>query len=628
MKFYISKLYIWFARGVHPRILTFDNNKVNVITGSSSTGKSNIYSIIDYCLLSARPNIVEPVINEHARWYGLEFSVNDKLYAIARKKPTIEASTPDCYLQYEPFSEGFYPQNTNTHINDGRFILEKAFGYNKSGNRHLYRSCFVFNALTESIITSPYEFLNYKFYGEEYYQEPENRRKLLESVLTPDAEGYVKARNEKAKLDEKKKRYERYCHSLSNQTKEFQELLNTLVQSCISVGLLDPDILSEPDQRQIEAIENILQANNLTLEERKNLDKKMEELQKLHLLKNLQLTNVNRSQSERETYANSLSQIADSLKPVELLYERAARGNTTMWTSHIISALRESLEKITISKEHLEGQIAPDNTLKESLQKALESIDAQISSVTRQQGSLYQQSESFKVIGKLDANISRLKELWRKKQKKVQKGMEPLTEAERKRLTELTQMIQDFEHDRLTTIPNLNDCIQHIYDDFQYMEHYEDCYTKYDWGQERLVLNDGKSIINYETIGSQSNYMFLHLCFFMGLHRYFFEYIEQRHVGQFLFIDQPSIPYYAGSEDVKTTDKDKLLDAFKSINDFMEYVIEEKQEQFQVILIEHAPESYWTGDNHLEYFVTKEQFTDGNALIPQYVLNPIATDED
>ena len=60
----------------------------------------------------------------------------------------------------------------------------------------------------------------------------------------------------------------------------------------------------------------------------------------------------------------------------------------------------------------------------------------------------------------------------------------------------------------------------------------------------------------------------------------------------------------------------------------MEYIVEEKQEQFQVILIEHAPESYWTGDNHLEYFVTKEQFTDGNALIPQYVLNPIATDEN
>ena len=153
------------------------------------------------------------------------------------------------------------------------------------------------------------------------------------------------------------------------------------------------------------------------------------------------------------------------------------------------------------------------------------------------------------------------------------------------------------------------------------MEHNEHCYTKYEMKQERLMLNNGKSILNYDVIGSQSNYMFLHLCFFLGMHRYFFENLSIRHIGQFLFIDQPSIPYYAGSENVKTTDKEKLLDAFKGINQFMKYVIEEKNEQFQIILVEHAPESYWTGDNKLEYFVTRESFTNGNALIPQYVLN-------
>lgn len=48
MKFFISKLYIWFDKGIKPRVITFENNRVNVITGSSSTGKSNIYAIIDY----------------------------------------------------------------------------------------------------------------------------------------------------------------------------------------------------------------------------------------------------------------------------------------------------------------------------------------------------------------------------------------------------------------------------------------------------------------------------------------------------------------------------------------------------------------------------------------------------
>ena len=241
--------------------------------------------------------------------------------------------------------------------------------------------------------------------------------------------------------------------------------------------------------------------------------------------------------------------------------------------------------------------------------------------ITKQKGSLYQQVNSIKLIGFLESKIVELEQLWQKKHKEESKNVEVFSEEDDQRILVLEQMKDAITQKQLTTIPKLNECIQHIFDGFQYMEHYEHCYTKYEMKQERLMLNNGKSILNYDVIGSQSNYMFLHLCFFLGMHRYFFENLSIRHIGQFLFIDQPSIPYYAGSENVKTTDKEKLLDAFKGINQFMKYVIEEKNEQFQIILVEHAPESYWTGDNKLEYFVTRESFTNGNALIPQYVLN-------
>ena len=73
MKFYINRLVIWFEKEDKPqrRVVEFEKNRVNVITGSSSTGKSNILAIIDYCLLAENPKIVIPVINENAEWYGL-----------------------------------------------------------------------------------------------------------------------------------------------------------------------------------------------------------------------------------------------------------------------------------------------------------------------------------------------------------------------------------------------------------------------------------------------------------------------------------------------------------------------------------------------------------------------------
>ena len=112
--------------------------------------------------------------------------------------------------------------------------------------------------------------------------------------------------------------------------------------------------------------------------------------------------------------------------------------------------------------------------------------------------------------------------------------------------------------------------------------------------------------------------MFLHICFFLGLHQYLLQH-PSTYVGQFLFIDQPSKPYYESSDDNKSTDRLKLLDALKVINTFMQEVIDSGNE-FQIILIEHAEESYWTGENELAHFVTKANFDGSNALVPFHLI--------
>ena len=119
--------------------------------------------------------------------------------------------------------------------------------------------------------------------------------------------------------------------------------------------------------------------------------------------------------------------------------------------------------------------------------------------------------------------------------------------------------------------------------------------------------------------------MFLHICFFLGLHRYLLQHPTQ-YVGQFLFIDQPSKPYYESTDNNRSTDRHKLMDAFKVINAFMQEVVESNQE-FQIILIEHAEESYWTGENELAHFITKVNFDGDKALVPFHLINKKQSDE-
>ena len=78
MTFYIKKIVLWLKNG-DTRILKFKNDKVNVITGNSKTGKTAILEIIDYCLCGSDSNISYEHIGENVLWYGLNFCINEKL---------------------------------------------------------------------------------------------------------------------------------------------------------------------------------------------------------------------------------------------------------------------------------------------------------------------------------------------------------------------------------------------------------------------------------------------------------------------------------------------------------------------------------------------------------------------
>ncbi len=87
MKFIINKVILWFNSG-KKREIKFKPNKINIITGDNNTGKTTILEIIDYCLLSEKVDIPLKIINENVKWYGLNFSISNKKYTIARGRLT------------------------------------------------------------------------------------------------------------------------------------------------------------------------------------------------------------------------------------------------------------------------------------------------------------------------------------------------------------------------------------------------------------------------------------------------------------------------------------------------------------------------------------------------------------
>ena len=149
------------------------------------------------------------------------------------------------------------------------------------------------------------------------------------------------------------------------------------------------------------------------------------------------------------------------------------------------------------------------------------------------------------------------------------------------------------------------------------VDSYPDSTMRYDDDERRVSLLKNGEEYPVRNIGSKSNYMFLHLCFFLGLHESIM-YHKSKQVGSFLFIDQPSMPYYADKSMLNNDDKKQLMKAFRLLNEFMEEIIGNQNRSFQMILIEHADESYW---KDLEYFHTTAKFSKigQGGLIPKYI---------
>lgn len=97
MSFQVSDIFLYSFDGER-RTVSFRSGAVNVITGSSKTGKTALISILDYCLASGSCDIPEGVIRQTVQWVGVRLIADGGHIVIARRLPENgRASSADIY---------------------------------------------------------------------------------------------------------------------------------------------------------------------------------------------------------------------------------------------------------------------------------------------------------------------------------------------------------------------------------------------------------------------------------------------------------------------------------------------------------------------------------------------------
>ncbi|AYL97995.1 DUF3732 domain-containing protein [Mucilaginibacter celer] len=627
MRFHINKIILWFKNESAPRMLELIPNKVNVITGGSGTGKTSILSIFDYCMLSTKANIPQEAINENVAWYGIDFKINDKDFLLARKSPVGNTGSDEIYFS----SDNTFPEKLakNNDIKQVKSILEKEFGIDESlkipfggkyisaGSKISYRYFLLFNTLSEDTIAHTKEFFDYHLYDRDKYIEALDR--IFYLALGVDDVGNVLVKEKIDGLEKDLAKIEKRKKALDKEEKLFAQQIIRLINRAQEYDLIERRLFTIEEGRErlnqlVNQFRTATYSNNM---------QQVDELNKRKRTIYRQIRNLERFNVEYDTYKKNLSNDYESLKPIEYLNQNFGELIPTLEVRTFLNSLEGSLRTIRdeiAKKKPISINVKAEVT---TLKNRIIEIDAELATLPTSTKDYTDEAQKFIFIGELKSQLAFYEKNW-------ELELDADNEQElAEEIETLRGVLKNNNEKRRLILSDLEGLIQNFFDSSEdALGVYKGYKVLVDVSEKSLKLRKAKELQAQNTIGSKSNYMFLHLFLFLGLHEHFIS-LPHSYVPQFLILDQPSQPYYENTKvnenvtDIpKDDDKIKLQSAFQLLNDFITKINTDYKTDFQIIMLEHAPERYWTEKN-LNNFHLVEEFRNGNALIPERATVPV-----
>lgn len=622
MKFHINKLILW-QKNNKLRTLDFENNKINIITGESGTGKSEIISIIDYCFFSSKVDITEVKINENVNWYGINFTINDKNYTIARYRIDKGKNSDKYYFSAIgniPRMEEIEANNTEATLKP---LLEAEFGINektlfpyggskiKLGSKISFRYFLMFNIVSDSIIDNKDYFFDTR--NDVKYREALDR--IFDLVMGIMDEEDLLIREELQNNRVKLNTLERRKDAQNKAKEDARNDIQRLVQKASHLGLLkidenqtDFNFLKSELHRLLSNKQNFMRQDDRMTKKVNTLIKQRNEKIKYNNKLNIFL-------NDYENYIKLLSNEEQSIATANLfssefqeVYELPEAKYLLNILNYELKNIKEAIVESPKVKKDIRIKIKTNNELITSLEDRIKLLKTDLltsNNILEKQwmflGELTTKLEYIDFKSNYESNTEEMNIL-EDEIKKLEKKLEEYPQKKANVLSVLNELIQDY-------LDNVKESLGD----------YSGYLADFNYTHKTLELRKPKSI-HTTKVGSSSNHMFLHLSLFLGIQEYLIE-LESNYVPSWLILDQPSRPYFGEGELSDTllkpeTDNAKIKNMLNVLVNFAKKINEEMNKEFQIILLEHVPKDFWINDNYLMSKIhLVEEFKDGNALV-------------
>ena len=609
---------------------------VNIITGKSSTGKSAIIEIFDYCMGSSEFNIPSGVITDNADIYFVILSIKETFLVLARKENDKkiflkeESNLPDIkVLNKEYFDNKFFISNSDFKVNLGHYFgldindidedksVSQYTGQKKG--RPSVRNIIPYLMQHQNLIANKHS-LFYRFDENEKREQTIDQFKIFAGFVTQ--EYYILKQNlANSKKQLKKLEFEEKAINIQREfsSKKIDGLLqeyevisgNKLFEEALNIILSNPaNYIDKLIAKGISINEN----NDESVEKILSLEKEYNKLLSQKRELNYKYKNINSSIDYAKKYKEELSNN-------QAIAEASINVATCPFCTKETNVIANEANQLEEAIKWLNIELRKSPYLLDSFESDKNNIKEKILIIDEEIESIKNEIEQLKKITKALENNRSLNEQALKVKLKIENLLESLMDRKDDNIEEKIKAIQQeisrYEKllkDKFNLDKQLEEAEKYI--NYKMKEignklDFESSYkpinlkfslTNFDLWHEK----ENKDKVYLRSMGSGANWLYSHITLFLALHNFFCSLGNKSIVPPILFLDQPSQVYFPTSikdendefnidnieEKKGTNTKDEDLKAvtnlFNQLVSFCATTLKETGIEPQIIITDHA----------------------------------------
>lgn len=547
---------------------------LNVVTGKSSTGKSALIEIFDYCFGSSENTIPKGVITTSAAIYYVALAVNEQNIVIARDPDIVtkaffrrveKFNTTDIDRDY--FNANYFrPLKEFTKHLRGFFLdiddvdesLQARVNRGQKAPTPSIRSFSSFMLQHQNLVANKHA-LFYRFDEKEKRDQAIEHTKIFLGLVD---QKFFHLSQEKERLSAEARRLERQKDTNKRTSESYtQKVAPVLSQLYALMGFKDEPlsldkVLRHPQDAK-DQLDGIIVAEKIN----HNSDAITQRYEQLKLARNQktaelrklqrQAASINKHIQEEERFVDNVKQFS-SPKHVHISASVCPFCHTEK------DNLRQSAEKLQQAITKVSGNLAQARPMKakfesslievlrstETVSRALTELNQQITEIEKVNQQLTEQKSLYESIIMQKAKLFALLDtLNMADDAKLEKEIKEL----KKQLKNITDALKEYDVQKGLehASDKVNEYMTEIGSHFEFEASYKPINLHFSFETFDLYhLTPENEKIYLRSMGSGANWLYCHVTLFLALHKYFAELGEKCAIPSILFLDQPTQVYF------------------------------------------------------------------------------------